>query len=441
MSLRRNQSTAHWMIMAMALPTFSLTTMAVEPTRSESSWPQWRGSAQDGVAVSGEYPMRWSEATAAFKATVPGLGGSTPVVAGDQVFLTSGVDGKNTLMAMGMEDGSLAWRLELGSDKGNKHRKGSGSNPSPVTDGKNVVAYYRSGDLACVSTDGKKKWHVNLQEEFGEDTLWWDLGSSPLLLDGMVIVAVMQTGPSYVVAYEIESGKQVWKTERQLDAPEEAAQSYATPLAVTINGESCIAVMGADHLTLHKASDGQTMGTLGGFNPDGERFFRSISSPVASGNLIVCPYARGNTVTVVDMAKLASGAGSDSIVWFRDDLGSDVPTPTIHGDTVIFVEDGKPDKGAVMGVSLQTGETQWSIAQPRSRHGYSSSPVVAGDHVYVTGEDGRVCVIGPLSSEKPALVETNDIDDTDLYTVASPVPVENGFLLRTRHFLYRIDAR
>ncbi|MEM9369125.1 MAG: PQQ-binding-like beta-propeller repeat protein [Planctomycetota bacterium] len=441
MSFRQNPSLKRGMIPAAALATLSLTAWAVEPTRSDSTWPQWRGVSQDGVAIAGEYPMRWSEASVAFKAPVAGLGGSTPVVAGDRAYLTSGVDGQNTLMALSIEDGNVEWQLELGDDKGNKHRKGSGSNPSPVTDGEHVVAYYRSGDLACVSADGRKQWHINLQKEFGEDTLWWDLGSSPLLVDGMVVIAVMQTGPSYVVAYDMESGKQVWKTDRQLNAPEEAAQSYATPLAVTVNGESCIAVMGADHLTLHHASDGKTIGTLGGFNPNGERFFRSIASPVAAANLIVCPYARGATVTVVDMEQLAAGAVTEAIVWFRDDLGSDVPTPTIHGDTVIFVEDGKPAKGSVIGVSIQTGETQWTVEQPRSRHGYSSSPLVADDRVYVTGEDGRVCVIGPLSSANPELLATNDLDDDDLYTVASPVPVDGGFLLRTRHFLYRINAR
>ncbi len=78
-----------------------------------------------------------------------------------------------------------------------------------------------------------------------------------------------------------------------LGAPEEAAQCYATPLAVEVNGDDAMAVMGADHLTLHSAKNGKELGRLGGFNPTEHKFFRSISSPVAEGHIIVCPYARG----------------------------------------------------------------------------------------------------------------------------------------------------
>ena len=413
--------------------------VATVPTSllAKDSWPQWRGAAQNGVAIGERFPIRWSEGSGiAFEVELPGNGGSTPVIDAGTAYLTSGVDGKNMLLAFSTDDGALQWQTALGADRGNKHRKGSGSNPSPVIDGDSIFAYFRSGNLACVDREGNVRWETNLQDRYGEDTLWWDLGSSPILTKDAIVVAVMQSGPSYLVAFDKNSGDEIWKTDRMLDAPEEAAQSYATPLAVQIGGQDAIAVMGADHLTLHRASDGRELGRLGGFNPAGDRFFRSISSPVAEGNLIVCPYARGGTLTAVRMDQLAAGKGKDAIAWVRDDLGSDVPTPAALQGRIYVV--GDKAKGMISCLDIETGKTLWQQQLPKSRIGYSSSPLVAGNHLYVTQEDGTTYVIGPLDQPQPQVVSVNQVGDQEPFTVASPVPVGDSLLLRSRHHLYRI---
>lgn len=409
-------------------------------TANAATWPQWRGPSQQGVTDQSDLPVRWDEATVK-RVEIPGAGGSTPVIVDQTAYLTSGVDGKNTLLAIDIDpeltQPKIHWQVELGEDRGNKHRKGSGSNPSAITDGKHIVAYFRSGDLACVDTAGEIIWQVNLQEKFGEDSLWWDLGSSPVKVGSMVVVAVMQTGPSYLAAFDIASGELKWKTDRLTDAPEEAAQSYSTPLAVEINGESAIATMGADHLTIHRSVDGKELGRLGGFNPGGEKFFRSIASPVAEGNLIVCPYARGATLTAVDMQKLVAGEGQDAIVWFRDDIGCDVPTPALRDGVIYMISDAKHDKGTVYALAADTGETQWTVDLPRTRRSYSSSPLIAGDRMYVTSEDAITQVIEPLSSQA-VVVSTNEVADDEEYTVASLVPINGRLGLRTKNYFYEI---
>lgn len=403
------------------------------------TWPQWRGGHQNGLAPSGNYPMKWSENSGiAWKTPLPGSGGSTPILVAGKAFVTAGVDGKNTLIAIDIESGQVAWQTPLGDDRGNKHRKGSGSNPSAVTDGTHVFAYFRSGDLACVGLNGEVQWQVNLQEKFGEDTLWWDLGTSPTVIGDLVVVAVMQSGPSYLVAFDRKTGEQAWKTDRQLGAPEEAAQSYATPIA--LDDPNMIAVMGADHLTIHSASDGRELGRVGGFNPDQEKYFRSIASPVAQGDLIVCPYSRGATVTTCRISDVVAGKGRDSIVWHRDDIGSDVPTPAIANGRVYITGDSKQSKGTVTAVDLETGKTIWELQLPKSRISFSSSPLVADNHLYVTGEDATTYVIGPLDAETPELKETNRLGDNEPYTVASPVPVDGDLIQRTRSAIYRIGG-
>ncbi|MEO1617301.1 MAG: PQQ-binding-like beta-propeller repeat protein [Planctomycetota bacterium] len=414
------------------------TQKAGDASQSQPSWPQWRGVNQDGIAPEGTYPLRWTEKEGVnWSLQLSGTGGSTPVIAGDKAFFTLGAAGNNELVGVDLTSGKIAWQTSIGKDAGGKHRKGSGSNPSAVTDGESVFAYFRSGDLACVSSEGKLRWSKNLQTMFGSDTLWWDLGSSPTLMGDMVIVAVMQSGPSYLVAFDKLSGDIVWKVDRMLNAPEEAAQSYATPVAIP--SKDWIAVMGADHLTVHHASDGRELGRVGGFNPDQEKYYRSISSPAVSGDIILCPYSRGSTVTAIRLSDVVAGKGRDSVIWHRDDLGSDVPTPAIVSDRAYFVGDSKTKKGVVWAVDIETGKTVWQTRLPKSRIGFSSSPIVANNHLFVTAENATTYVIGPLDASKPELAETNPLDDSQPFTVASPVPYQDGFLIRTRSSLYRIQ--
>lgn len=413
-------------------------TATLSTATAAETWKQWRGTGQVGVAPGEGFPITWSDTeNIKWRIDVPGSGASTPVIRDKFAMLTSGIDGQNRLLCIDTTDGSIAWSARLGTDSGGKHRKGSGANPSPVTDGSSTFAYFRSGDVGCVDAEGKVRWKTNLQSAYGEDTLWWDLGTSPLLTENAVVIAVMQSGPSYLIALDKKNGKILWRTDRMLDAPEEAAHSYSTPLAVTIGDTRAIAVMGADYLTLHDEATGAELARLGGFNPTGQRFFRSIASPVISGDIIACPYARGATLTGVRLSSLLEGKGDASIVWFRDDIGSDVPTPAAR-DGKFFV---CGDKGDVTAIDAETGKNVWEVALPLNRHAYSSSPLIAGDHLYLTREDAVTFVVGPLSAAEPKLVATNDVGDDSANTVASLVPIDADLLMRTRENLFRISGK
>jgi outer membrane protein assembly factor BamB len=405
-------------------------------TAATDVWKQWRGDNQVGVAVGDAYPIKWSPSEAvAWSIDLPGIGASTPVISQGRALLTAGVDGQNRLMCLDAATGKTVWSARLGTDRGGKHRKASGANSSPVTDGSYTYAYFRSGDLGCVDNQGNIRWQKNLQAVYGEDTLWWDLGTSPLLTENAVVIAVMQSGPSYLVALDKLTGKVLWKTDRMLDAPEEAAHSYSSPLLVQVGDQRVIAVLGADHVTLHNENDGAELARLGGFNPTGQRYFRSIASPVVQGDIIACPYARGSTITGVSLAAMLTGKGKEAIRWFRDDIGADVPTPAAM-DGHFFV---CSDKGVVTALDAESGKNVWQVELPRSRHAFSSSPLIAGDYIYLTREDAVTFVVGPLSSSSPKLVATNEIDNAALDTVASIVPIDGDLLLRTRESLYRLS--
>jgi len=398
------------------------------------TWPNWRGPAGDGVATGTGYATRWSPTeNVRWKVALPGFGASTPAVWGDRLVLTCTIDGQDAALCY-TRDGKAAWRRSLGTAKAGKHKKATGANSSPVTDGRQVWVYFKSGELACLDlADGAVVWKTNLQEQFGEDTLWWDLGTSPVLSAKAVVVAVMQSGPSYLAAFDRQTGKLLWKQDRLLGAPEEAAQSYSTPLVVAgdaAKGEPAemLVALGADHVTAHDAADGRELWRVGGLNPGGERFFRSIASPVIAGDLVIAPYARGSTLTAIRRG----GTGdvtTTHVAWVRKDLGADVPTPTAKDGKVYVCT----DKGTVACLDAATGTTVWSGDVERNRNAYSASPVLVGDRLVVIREDGAAAVIDVADGFK--VIGGGSVDEM---TVATPVCVDGRIYLRTHDSLWCI---
>ncbi len=190
---------------------------------------------------------------------------------------------------------------------------------------------------------------MNLQEKYGEDTLWWDLGTSPVLTEDAIVIAVMQSGPSYLVALDKTTGKELWKTDRQFNVNNESNQAYTTPAVVSHKGKTVLLTLGADHLTAH-STDGKLLFAIGGFNPENHQYFRSIASPVVVEDLVVCPYARGETLTAI---RIGDGIKEeDRIAWKRDDLGTDVPTPAVANGKIYVLG----DKGTLAVLDGATGK-------------------------------------------------------------------------------------
>lgn len=402
--------------------------LAVSASAADN-WPSWRGPHGNGVAPGKSYPTTWSATeNVAWKIDLPGKGSSTPVIWGDKIFLTCGIEGNNACVAYD-RSGKELWRTTVGPEKGGKHKKATGSNPSAVTDGKHVFAYFKSGDLACFDFDGKIVWSHNLQKMFGEDTLWWDLGTSPVLTKNHVVIAVMQTGPSYLAAFDKVTGEKAWKADRAVPAPSEAAQSYSTPVVLEEGGKETLVVLGADHITAHDAADGKELWRVGGLNPKQNQYFRSISSPVVTDGVVVAPYARGATITAVKLG----GSGDvrkSHVTWELDDLGADVPTPAAANGRAYVCT----DKGEVVCLDVASGKKIWSGQVQKNRNAFSASPVLADGKLYLVREDGKAFVVA-AGDEFKVLAE-NDLEGE--FVVATPVFADGKIYVRTLERLYCI---
>lgn len=396
-----------------------------------ANWPQWRGPTANLVVLAADLPVQFSQnENMIWEVDLGGEGSSTPVVWGDVIFVTVTADGKDVLAAYGV-DGQQRWRSELGDALEGKHKVATGSNPSPVTDGKHVVAYFKSGQLACTDTEGKVLWHKNLQDEFGKDTLWWDLGTSPVLTSHGVVVAVMQEGDSYLVCLDLDSGDVRWRESRTYERPRESDQSYTTPAVVAVDGRETIVTWGADHLTGHDAATGELLWDSSGFNPDEQGMWRSIASATVADGVAVVPYGRGDFLAAVRVG----GSGdvtTKNRMWDKHGVGADVPCPIIADGKVYVLN----DRGKVTCLDLASGDELWSDNLPKGRANYFSSPLLADDKLYCLREDGTMFVAS-VDGGLEVLAE-NELGEN---SVATPVPIEDSLLVRTRGKLYRFGAK
>ncbi|MCC6493139.1 MAG: PQQ-binding-like beta-propeller repeat protein [Pirellulales bacterium] len=416
-----------WLISLLAVSCYPMLLPA--PASAADNWPQWRGPGGRGIAAQGDYPVKFSAAeNVAWKVELPGRGSSTPIVWDELVFVTSMIGDQDGVTCYTI-DGEQKWQKTFGPGREGKHRNGTGSNPTPATDGKHVVLYYKSGRVVCLDLQGEERWQINLQEKYGKDTLWWDLGTSPIIVGHSAVIAVMHAGEGYLVALDLESGKVAWKRDRTYQRPEEADQAYTTPHLANIDGRDVIVVWGADHLTGHDAATGAKLWEAGGFNPNDEGFFRVIASQAIGDGIAVVPYARGKNLAGVKLGGQGDATQSRRLWTKEGSAGADVPTPIVRQGKVYVLSDG----GDVVCRDLKTGDELWSGKLPRHRDKYYASPILAGDRLYCAREDGMVFVVDV--SQEFKLLGENDMGER---IIATPAPVRDSLLLRGEQHLLRI---
>ena len=401
-------------------------------TAEDSDWPRWRGPNDRGSVESGEYPSSFNEDTILWRAALPGRGCSTPIALNRNLYLTAPVDGKDAVICFGWA-GKEKWRTVFGPEDPGKHRNGSGSNASPVTDGSGVFAYFKSGTLAALDLDGSVRWKTDLVERYGKATLFWDHGTSPILTEKHVIMARMHKGESWVAAFDKTSGDLAWKVARNYKTPVEGDHGYATPLVIRHQGKEAILIWGAEHLTMHDAANGAVIWSCGKFNPDGNKLWPSISTPVIVGEMATIAFGRNDRGKPRLFGVRLTGEGdvtSANHVWSRDDIGTFVPSPVAYKGRVYLVG----DRGKVQCIDPETGKSIWSGRLPKNRAAYYASPLIAGGKLYAPREDG-VIFVANIENDRLEVLSENKMGES---VIASPVPVANRLFIRGDKHLFCI---
>jgi len=399
-----------------------------------TNWPAWRGPDANGSIATGDIPTSFSPEDVVWKVKLPGKGCSSPIIWEEKIIVTSPAGGLDSVLAFD-HSGKELWRRSFGKETEGKHRNGSGSNPSPVTDGKTIFATFKSGTLAALDMDGTVRWKTNLVESYGPDTLFWDHGSSPVLTDDAVVVVRMHKGESWLAAFDKLTGDVTWKVARNYEVPTENDHGYTTPKRITFKDREALLVWGAEHMTIHDAKDGTVLWSCGNFNPDNNKLWPSISLPVISGDMAVVAYGRNDRgIPRLHGIKL-TGEGDvteTARVWKREDTGTFVPSPSEHEGHVYLLR----DRGEVECLDPVTGKTIWKDAFPKGRSNYYSSPLIVDGKIVAAREDGVVFVASIEDGVK--LLGENTMEES---IIASPVPLGDRLLLRGVEHLFCVGSK
>jgi outer membrane protein assembly factor BamB len=408
--------------------------VALSSAEGLASWPQWRGPELNGVSKEAGLPRTWSATqNIAWKVPMPSRSGSTPVIWGHTVFLnvaTAEFTGDLELWAVDRNKQSVIWKKPLGS--GNmRGQKQNMSTPSPVTDGRTVWVMTGTGIIKAFDFAGAEKWTRDIQKDYGAFGLGFGYASSPLLLDGDLIVQVLHglrtNDPSYVLRIDGATGKSEWRVERPTKARLESPDSYTTPTVVRRGAAAEIVITGGDAATGHDPATGKEIWRVEGLNPQNAPDYRLVASPVVWQGILVAP-TRVEPMLALDVAN--RGSGSPKTLWSFDQ-GPDIPTPVTDGSLLYIVR----DNGTAFALDLKTGAVVYG-PQRLPRGFYSASPVLADGHIYVTNEDGVTSVY--KAGPKFELVAQNALND---YCLSSIAISEGQLFLRTTGHLWVIGNR
>jgi outer membrane protein assembly factor BamB len=378
-------------------------------------------------------PIEWNATeNIAWKLPLPGRGGSTPVVWGDRLFLTS-VDGTNLVLLCISTHGKELWRRPLGTpNKLFMRGLGDNASPSPSTDGKHVWVYVGTGDLACFDPNGQEVWKFNVQDRYGRFRIQHGMHITPLQYGDRLYMSLIHSGGAWVIALNKADGKEVWKVKRPSDGTNENEHSYASPVVWQKGKEAYLIVHGNDYCTGHRLEDGSEIWRVGGLNPKDHYRpdLRFVSTPVATPDLIVIPSAKNHGVVGLNPeAKGLVMPGSEYERWRLKNGTPDVPSPLVYEGLVYLCGEA----GWLTCLDAQTGKEHYR--QRLHPATYHASPVAAEGRIYLTARDGTVMVVkAGLTFSK--IAENKLPDDI----AASPVLLTGRIYLRGYKALYAIGT-
>lgn len=425
---------------------------------SAADWPQWRGADGQGHAEGKGYPITWSDTqNIAWKTAIPGRGWSSPVIVGNQVWMTTAIEvpidpakekerlktntgdqpltlleaAKFHAVCVDKETGKLLHDVELHVERDPQwvHKLNTYASGTPVAEEGRLYCHFGTFGTFCADTvNGKVLWKntdaaLKLMHENGP-------GSSAILWKDKVIFHGDGSDVQFVAALDKDTGKLAWRTLRsgEMSANPQLRKSYATPLIVEAGGRAVLFSQGANWLYGYDPANGRELwkvgyGTLG----------FSLSARPAAGNGMFF-MSTGFSKPQIMAVKYAD-MQIPEITWSFTKSAPTMPSPLLVGDELYFVNDG----GIFVCLDAKTGAEHYrerlaeSDGPKRMGGTYNASPLLADGRIYVFNREGVTHVIEPGKTYKK-------IADNKLNAVvmASPAAVDGAFFIRTEKELVRV---
>jgi outer membrane protein assembly factor BamB len=401
-----------------------------------ADWPQFRGPDGLGVlpAGSGSLPLTWAEGrNVTWKTAIHGRAWSSPVVMGDQIWVTTATQDGRDLFAVAVDrrTGKILYDLKLFhvASPQYAHPFNSYASPTPVVEpGRVYVTFGSPGTAALDTRTGRVVW----QRRDLECNHFRGAGSSPILFENLLIMHFDGSDHQFVVALDKNTGKTVWRTKRSIafndlgpdgrpEADGDFRKAFSTPHVVSVRGSPVLVSIGSKATYGYDPRTGTELWRIE------ERSSHSGSTrPVTGHGLVFYPtgFATGQLLAIRPDGR--GDATGTHVVWKVQRGVPNKPSLLLIGDLIFMVN----DTGIVTCLEALTGREVWKA---RVDGTYSASPIAASGRIYLFSEDGKTTVIDAGRAFK--VVAENVLDDGFM---ASAAVDGTALVLRTRTHLYRI---
>ena len=383
------------------------------PLAPAADWAQFRGPSGSGVDDTANPPVKWEASQIVWKTPISGLAVSSPIVAGDRIYVTTAISSDPSatlriglygdvepapdvtphqwkLLAFDRKTGKPAWEQTAwkGVPKTKRHPKSSQASCTPATNGKVIVAYFGSEGLYAYSTGGALLWKKDLGLQnagwFFDPDYEWGAASSPVIHKDTVIVQCDRQRDSFIAAFSLADGKELWRTTR------DELPTWGTPTLVPGKDRTELVTNGSKAIRGYDADTGKQLWTL---SPNSEVV---CTTPVFGHGLIfvTAGYPPVRPVYAIrqgasgDLTLAAGKTSSDAIAWSNSTGGVYLPSPLLYGDHLYTVG----NNGVLTVYDAKTGTRTY---QQRVGDGgsFTAAPVAAAGRLYISSEDGDVYTV------------------------------------------------
>jgi len=413
LAMQRVSSPPLFFLLLLICAGWERTSFAVEPFEelppakaAAGDWPWWRGPTFDGVAprTHAKPPTIWNdESNVLWKTAVPGRGHSTPTIIGNRIFLqTCDEQAKQqSVVAFDRKTGETTWKLDLHAghldEKTNK--KNTHASSTIASDGERMFTVFLfKGELFATALDfaGKQLW----QTKVGDFTSHWGYCQSPSIYKSFVLISGDHKGGGYIAALHRKTGEIIWKTQRP------KWPNYTSPVVFNVAGKEQLLLAGCELFASYNPMTGAQLWETKGTTQE------CVGTAVISDGLVFASGGWPDNITT------AFRADTGEIAW-KNKVKIYVPSLLTYQSHVYAVT----DSGVAYCWDAKTGEEKWS---GRLKGGYSASPILYGDLVYIPSESG-VTTIFRASPKELEIVAENKLGD-EAFT--SPVIVNGQVFLR-----------
>jgi len=409
------------------LSALAIACFSIAASSAADNWPQFRGPTGDGVAAGAGYSAEWSESkNVLWKQPIHDKGWSSPVIWGEQIWLTTAKEDGTELFAVCLNraDGKVLRDIKLFTVKNppDVRKYNSFATPTPVVEAGRVYLHFGTHGTACLDT---KTAEVLWKREDLPCNHFRGAASSPVLFEKKLHLTFDGYDQQYVVALDAETGKTAWKKDRAIKFKSDNGdmkKAFATPSILEVDGKPQLVSPAAEATIAYNPTNGDELWRIshGGMN--------EACRPVLTNGLIILSSGHTSNLLAVKAGKKGE-LGKDAVAWEFAKQAPSKPSVLAVKDHLYFVN----DSGVAFCLDAKTGAKVW---QERLDGAFAASPTLADGLIYFPGENGTTSVV--KADPKFELVKANKLADG---CRATPAFADGRIYLRTYTHLYCIGAK